>query len=83
MNQAYDDYSPRKANRIFLTLHGCMMEVMKVGGENNYDIPHIRKEMLERQGCFPIQLNCDVALVNQAIAQINSTEVGTSTVAGD
>jgi hypothetical protein len=47
MNQAYDDYSPRKANRIFLTLHGCMMEVMKVGGGNNYDIPHIRKEMFK------------------------------------
>jgi hypothetical protein len=48
MNQAFDDYSPCKVNRIFLTLHRCMKEVMKVGGGNNYDIPHIRKEILER-----------------------------------
>jgi hypothetical protein len=47
-----------------------MKEVMKVGGENNYDIPHIRKEMLERQGCLPIQLNCDATLMNHAIVQI-------------
>jgi hypothetical protein len=68
----FDDYSPCKANRIFLTLHGCMKEVMKVGGGNNYDIPHIRKEMLERQGHLPIQLRCDAALVNLAMAQITN-----------
>jgi hypothetical protein len=70
MNQAFDDYSPCKVNRIFLTLHGCMKEVMKIGGGNNYDIPHIRKEILERQDRLPIQLNRDAALVNQAMAQI-------------
>jgi hypothetical protein len=70
MNQAFDDYSPCKVNRIFLTLHGCMKEVMKIGGGNNYDIPHIRKEILERQGRLPIQLSRDAALVNQAMAQI-------------
>jgi hypothetical protein len=47
-----------------------MKEVMKVGGENNYDIPHIRIEMLERQGPLPIQLNCDATLVNHAMVQI-------------
>jgi hypothetical protein len=70
MNQAFDDYSPCKVNRIFLTLHGCMKEVMKIGGGNNYDIPHIRNEILERQGRLPIQLSRDAALVNQAMAQI-------------
>jgi hypothetical protein len=42
MNQTFDDYSPCKANRIFLTLYGSMNEVMKVGGENNYNIPQLR-----------------------------------------
>jgi hypothetical protein len=34
-----------------------MREVMKIGGGNEYDVPHIRKGMLERQGCLPLQLN--------------------------
>jgi hypothetical protein len=70
MNQPFNDYSPCKANRIFLTLHGSMKEVMKVGGENNYNIWHIRKDTLERQHRLPIQLNYDVALVNRAMTQI-------------
>lgn len=45
-------------------------EILKVRGGNNYNIPHIRKEMLERQGWLPIQLNCDTTLVNEAIAHI-------------
>jgi hypothetical protein len=48
MNQTFDDYSPCKANRIFLSLYGSMNEVMKVGGGNNYNISHIKKDKLER-----------------------------------
>jgi hypothetical protein len=80
MNQTFDDYSPCKANRIFLTLHGCMKEVIKVGGENNYNILHIRKEMLERQGRLPIQLSRDVALVNQVMAQITNARIVSTTL---
>lgn len=46
-------------------------EVMKVGGGNGYDVPHIRKGMLERQGCLPLQLKCEAQLVQAAMAQIN------------
>jgi len=48
-----------------------MKEVMKVGGGNGYDVPHIRKGMLERQGCLPLQLKCEVQLVQATMAQIN------------
>ena len=71
MDQAFQGYSVRQLNRIFLTLHGCMKEVMKVGGGNGYDVPHIRKGMLERQGCLPLQLKCEAQLVQAAMAQIN------------
>jgi hypothetical protein len=54
VDEAFDCYSVRQANRIFLTLHGCMKEVMKLGGGNGYDVPHIRKGMLDRQGCLPL-----------------------------
>jgi hypothetical protein len=70
-DQAFEDYSVGQLNRIFLTLHGCMREVMKIGGGNEYDVPHIRKGMLERQGCLPLQLKCEASLVDTAVAHIN------------
>jgi hypothetical protein len=33
---------------MFLTRHGCMEEVMKLGGGNEYDVHHIRKRRLAR-----------------------------------
>uniref|UniRef100_A0A0A9EW93 Uncharacterized protein n=1 Tax=Arundo donax TaxID=35708 RepID=A0A0A9EW93_ARUDO len=48
-----------------------MKEVMKIGGGNGYNIPHIRKAMLERQGHLPLQLKCNAVLVNEVMAQIN------------
>lgn len=71
MDQAFEHYSVRQTNRIFLTLHGCMKEAMKLGGGNGYDVPHIRKGMLERQGRLPLQLKCEAQLVQDAMAQIN------------
>ena len=44
---------------------------LKIGGGNGYDIPHIKKKMLERQGCLPLQLSYDDLLVHAAMAQIN------------
>ncbi|KAJ1263987.1 hypothetical protein BS78_09G228800 [Paspalum vaginatum] len=41
VEKAFADYSVCQLNRIFLTLHGCMKEVMRIGGGNGYDIPHI------------------------------------------
>jgi hypothetical protein len=71
MYQAFQDYEVGKANQIFLTLQACMKEVMKIRGSNKYDTPHIRKEMLERQGRLPLPLGCEVSLVHEVMAQIN------------
>jgi hypothetical protein len=37
----------QKANRIWLTLHLVLKEVIKVAGSNKYRIPHINKQILE------------------------------------
>lgn len=71
VDKAFEDYSVCKANKIFLTLHACMREIMRTGGNNGYDLPHIRKSMLERQGSLPLQLKCDATLVNEVMAQIS------------
>jgi hypothetical protein len=71
VDKAFKDYLVCQANRIFLTLHSCLREIMRIGGANGYDIPHIRKLMLERQGCLPLQLKCDATLVNEVMAQVS------------
>lgn len=35
-------------NNVFLTLHSCMVEVMKVYGGINYKVPHMGKNSLEK-----------------------------------
>jgi hypothetical protein len=66
VDQAFESYSV-----IFSTHHGCMKEAMKLGGGNEYDVAHVRKMMLERQGRPPLQLKCEVQLVQDAEAQMN------------
>ena len=70
MEKAFEDYPVSKLNRIFLTLHSCMSEIMKADGGNRYNIPHLKKSMLERQGILPLQLKCDATLVNNVMAQV-------------
>jgi hypothetical protein len=48
-----------------------MKEIMKIGGSNKYNTPHIRQGMLERQECLPLQLGYEVSLVHEVMAQIN------------
>lgn len=47
VEDAYEAYSPKLLNRIFLTLQSCMLEVMKTQGSNRYKISHMNKERLE------------------------------------
>ena len=48
--QAYQEYSPRMANIIYLTIQLVWKEAMKVQGSNKFKIPHMKKASLERQG---------------------------------
>jgi hypothetical protein len=75
VDKAFVDYSVCKANKIFLTLHACMREIMRTGGNNDYDLPHIRQSVFERQGSQPLLLKCDATLVNEVMAQISFWEV--------
>ena len=70
INQAFHEYSPRKANRIYLTLQLVWKEAMKVHGSNKFKIPHMKKQSLERQGCLPLQITCEAPLVADAMAKL-------------
>ncbi|KAK8636943.1 hypothetical protein V6N13_064376 [Hibiscus sabdariffa] len=41
-----------------------------VNGGNNYKLPHIGKQKMERNGELPIQLHCDQVIVQEALLQI-------------
>ena len=70
VQREFEKYSPVLSNRIFVTLQTVMVEVMKIGGGNNYKTPHINKASLERDGKLPLQMKCDRHLVREVCMQL-------------
>lgn len=68
--EKFDNYDPTLLNRVYLTLQGCMIEVMKAGGGNKYAIPHMNKERLEELGILPDRLSCDRQLYETAVQSL-------------
>jgi hypothetical protein len=59
-----------ETNKIFLTLQTCMKEIMKAKGSNKYDIPHIKKDILQKEGQLPTEIKCDPSLVEEVISYL-------------
>ena len=53
VRQVYEDYPMKKINYIYLTLMSCLNEIIECGGDNDYSIPHLGKDKLEREGNLP------------------------------
>jgi hypothetical protein len=68
----FDRYDPDTLNRVFLTLQGCMIEVMKDGGGNRYKIPHMDKDKLEALDMLPKRLPCDRRLYESVMATLGN-----------
>jgi hypothetical protein len=68
----YENYNPIILNRVFLTLQGCMMKVMKDNGGNRYKILHMSKERLEALDMLPRVLSCDSQLVERALELLSN-----------
>ena len=48
-----------------------MVEALKVKGSNNYKLPHIGKQRLERLGLLPDVLEIDQHVIDDAVAYLN------------
>jgi len=70
VQKEFDNYDPAALNRVFLTLQGCMIEVMKDGGGNRYKIPHLSKDRLDALDMLPNSLSCDRQLYEDVIASL-------------
>lgn len=71
----FDEYGPYLLRRVFLTLQGCLLDVIKIRGGNKYKIPHMNKARLEALGTLPRRLSCDTQLYHDVIDYLGS--VGT------
>lgn len=67
VQKSFDEYPTKKINHVFLSLQLCMREIMKVEGSNKYKIPHVNKAALEREGRLPMQITCDLAVVQNVM----------------
>ena len=72
MIKAYEEYPANRSNHVFLTLQGCMREIMLAKGGQHYAIPHMKKRSLERNGQLPIRLQCDKQIYLDAVDFINT-----------
>ncbi|XP_047258581.1 uncharacterized protein LOC124890814 [Capsicum annuum] len=68
VERSFDEMKAKQLNHVFLTLQSCMIEVMKDSGGNNYKVPHLNKNGLEREENIPLQLHFDIDIVNKDLA---------------
>ena len=67
--KAYGEYPYCKLNRVWLTLQSCLNMIIENDGGNDYKIPHMGKESMERRGLLPGVLDITPA----ATAWLNPT----------
>ncbi|CAM0905792.1 unnamed protein product [Alopecurus aequalis] len=68
--EEFDAYDVSNLNKIFITLQACMIEVMRKGGGNRYNIPHLKKNTLERLGTLPDALEIDGQLIKDVLQML-------------
>ncbi|KAM0831755.1 hypothetical protein ACQ4PT_065325 [Festuca glaucescens] len=72
VDESLVEYPHEKLNRIFLTHQNCMRAIIKHKGSIHYDLPHMKKKALERQGLLPVRLKVDKDFVDAAVEFLNS-----------
>ncbi|ETV88280.1 hypothetical protein H257_01572 [Aphanomyces astaci] len=72
---AFVEYPFEHLDRTFLTLQSCLIETMKVNGDNTYKIPHMAKEKKQRLGILPRNVVCPVDTFDAARAALVGTRV--------
>ncbi|KAE8771967.1 Transposase [Hordeum vulgare] len=75
VNQSLAEYPHEKLNRIFLSHQACMREIIRKKGTIHYDVPHLKKKVLEKEGRLPIRLTIDKDFVDEAIEWLNADPI--------
>jgi hypothetical protein len=67
VEQLYKDYPWQKVDRIFVTLKSIFDSIIVAHGDNIYQITHMNKDKLERQGALPRELAVTQDAINTII----------------
>ncbi|XP_042047354.1 uncharacterized protein LOC121793381 [Salvia splendens] len=70
----FDELSAGTLNNVFLTLQGCLTEILKEKEGNGYKTQHINKERLTRLGILPKTLEVEEHIVKAAVAYLQQSE---------
>ncbi|KAF0694601.1 Aste57867_14537 [Aphanomyces stellatus] len=71
---AFDEYPSARLERTFLTLQVCMVETMRLFGDNTYRVPHHLKEKMARKGSLPGNMSCPMDVYSSAKAQLEAAD---------
>ena len=71
---SYEELSPQTLNKVFLSLQACLTQILIFRGGNNYKVPHINKDRLERTEGLPNALDVDEKLVRDVLEYLQLPE---------
>ncbi|XP_057775471.1 uncharacterized protein LOC130994446 [Salvia miltiorrhiza] len=76
---SFEELSSVTLNNVFVTLQGCLTEIMRVQGSNDYKIPHINKSRLLRMGMLPECIELDEGLIKDSLTHVMQFDVNAGT----
>ena len=56
VKKAHEEYPASKINRMWITLMTVMNQIIATDGGNDFKIPHMNKDQLEREGRLPVTI---------------------------
>ncbi|XP_047978329.1 uncharacterized protein LOC125220207 [Salvia hispanica] len=74
VEKSFHDLCPVTLDNVFLSLQSCMLEIMRLKGQNCYKIPHMGKASLRRSGQLPENLQVPLELFNECISYLRAED---------
>ena len=72
VKESFEQLEVSKLTNVWLTLQLVMLVILRVGGDNTYNLPHINKIKLEREG----KLSTEVLVSEEDMSIINDNNIG-------
>lgn len=76
VQDAFNEYDPKKLNHTWVQLQYVMVEILKQKGGNKYKTPHAGKNRLERLGILPTDITIPEDVVQESVSFLNEGLVG-------
>ncbi|KAF0702160.1 hypothetical protein AaE_016093 [Aphanomyces astaci] len=72
--KAFKDYPFERLDHTFMTLQSCLLETIRVAGDNTYKIPHLGKQRQARLGILPRNLICPTEDYRDGTAKLSAID---------